>query len=306
MVANIASALWPRFGLGTRWAGVARLASVVIAALGVSEHALAYCRTTTCDVTSGECARDVHGCATVGHALSWPSGCIPVRVEGGSRLRGISVDDVRQAATKALGTWTQAECGGGSLPSLTFQVAATEDMKGVVDGASAVRFRDRDWPHHDLNTNVALTTLTIDKTTGHVLNADVELNSFAQPFFSDGSLSKYDLELVLLHEMGHVLGLGHSRAATSKMSASYFEPSHGLRWLSGDDELGVCSAYPPTRSPMCLATMGEFSLCETLEECRWVALALLCSCWGVFGVFWRYRYRVYVSRRKAHGRPLGA
>lgn len=270
-----------------------------------SGNAAAFCRTTTCDVSGGDCARDEQGCAIEGRALSWPSGCIPVSVEGGSRLRRISIGDVTHATTKALDTWTQAECGTGARPSLAFQVAATEPAPNELAGTSAVRFRDRDWPHHDLNTNVALTTLTIDKTTGHVIDADVELNSFAQPFFSDGSLSKYDLELVLLHEMGHVLGLGHSRASTSKMNAAYFEPSDGLRWLAGDDELGVCSAYPPTRSPVCAASLGDFSLCETLEECRWVALVMLSSCWAVFGVFWRYRYRVYASRRKAYGRPLG-
>jgi len=274
--------------------------------LSVNQLALGYCRTTTCDVEHAECARDAQGCALDGHALTWPSGCIPVRVEGGSQLRGISVGDVTHAASQALDTWTHAECAGGTAPSLAFRVEANEPPSDDDEvGASAVRFRDRDWPHHDLNTNVALTTLTIDKATGHVLDADVELNSFAQPFFSDGSLSKYDLQLVLLHEMGHVLGLGHSRAATAKMSAAYFEPNHGLRWLAGDDERGVCSAYPPTRAPVCAATVGGFSLCQTLEECRWVALVMLSLCWGVFGVFWRYRYRVDVLRRKAYGRPLG-
>lgn len=261
---------------------------------------LAFCQTTTCDVAHEPCVRDAQGCAVDGHVLTWPSGCIPVRVEGGSPLRRISVGDVTQAASKALATWTQAECGSGGGPALAFDVAPQDSALSA--GASAVRFRDRDWPHHDLHTNVALTTLTIDKTTGHIMDADVELNSFSQPFFSDGSLTKYDLELVLLHEMGHVLGLSHSRAAASKMSAEYAEPRLGLRWLASDDEHGVCAAYPPTRSAVCSASVGGFALCETLEECRWVALVMLSLCWAVFGVFWRYRYRVYVSRRKGYSR----
>lgn len=288
---------------------IARLsAGALCGVLGVSGHAAAYCRTTTCDVGGGECERDAQGCSSEGQTLIWPTGCVPVRIEGGSALRRISVDDLTLAATNALDTWTQAECGVGARPALAFDIVAADEAgsSSRAAGASAVRFRDQDWPHHDLNTNVALTTLTIDKTTGHVLDADVELNSFAQPFFSGGSLSRYDLELVLLHEMGHVIGLGHSSAVASRMSSHYFEPTHGLRWLAGDDELGVCSAYPPTRSPVCLATVGGFSLCETLEECRWVALFLLCACWAVFGIFWRYRYRVYVSHRKALGRPTGA
>lgn len=286
----------------SRAAGVALLAGAWFS----PRLAFGYCRTTTCDVTREACSRDELGCATEGLLLSWPSGCIPVRVEGGSQLRGIAMADVTEAANNALGTWTQAKCLHGTVPSLMFDVAPAESAVEARNGTSAVRFRDEDWPYHDLDANVALTTLTVDKITGNILDADVELNSFSKPFFSGGTLTKYDLELVLLHEMGHVLGLGHSGVDRSRMSAKYAEPSHGLRWLSDDDERGVCATYPPARSPQCLASVTRVSLCDTLEDCRWVALVLLSLCWGVFGVLWRYRYRVCgPSARKAVFRPLG-
>lgn len=262
----------------------------------LADAAAAFCRTTTCDVSRMPCARDARGCSVDGIQLAWTEGCLRVGVEGGSRLRNISVADVAGATHNALATWSQATCvgprgGGSGAPALAFNVVPLE-RGATLTGAGAVRFRDRDWPHHDLHTNVALTTLTIDKDTGHIIDADVELNSFSQPFFSDGSLNRYDLELVLLHEMGHVLGLSHSSADDSRMTAEYAEPQHRQRWLSSDDEQGVCTAYPPTREPSCAVTTSALSLCETLEECRWVALVMLSMCWAVFGVLWRYRYRV--------------
>ncbi len=275
----------------------------------LADDAAGFCRTTTCDVSREPCARDAQGCALDGNGLAWSDGCLRVGVEGGSQLRGISVGDVASATANALATWSHATCGrpgvgawGPAGPALAFDVRSLERGSSLV-GGSAVRFRDRDWPHHDLHTNVALTTLTIEKSTGVIVEAAVELNSFSQPFFSDGSSNRYDLELVLLHEMGHVLGLSHSGVESSRMTAEYGEPEDRRRWLSNDDEQGVCSAYPPTRTPSCVAPGGTPSLCETLEECRWVALVMLSMCWAVFGVLWRYRYRVcYPPKRPLRAR----
>jgi Matrixin len=275
-----------------RRTGRAQTRTVLAAALitfSFAPDAPAFCQATTCDVSQTPCPRDARGCALVGHPLTWKTGCVEMRVEGGSLLRAVSLEDVSHATNNALATWSQAQCGRASTPAIAYGVVSgAAELRSEVSGA--VRFLDRDWPHHDLHSNVALTTLTVDRTTGHILQANVELNSFAQPFFNDGALTRYDLELVLLHEMGHVLGLSHSGHDAARMSAEYSVPEHRQRWLSEDDERGVCAAYPPTRAPSCLATVGPLSLCETLEECRWVALGLLSLCWAVFGLLWRYRH----------------
>lgn len=273
---------------GARTATSAVLALALVS-LSVPPHARAFCQATTCDVSQGDCLRDNQGCALVGRELTWTTGCVEMRVEGGSLLRGVSLGDVSDATSNALATWSQARCGSESTPAIAYAVVSGP-LDDPNEASGAVRFLDGEWPHHDLHSNVALTTLTVDRSTGHILRANVDLNSFAQPFFNDGALTRYDLELVLLHEMGHVLGLSHSRFEASRMSAQYAVPEHRQRWLSKDDEQGVCAAYPPTRAPSCLATVGPLSLCETLEECRWVALGLLTLCWSVFGLLWRYRH----------------
>ena len=60
-------------------------------------------------------------------------------------------------------------------------------------------------------------------------------------FSWDVSGGDYDVESVLLHENGHVVGLGHSDVETAVMFASY----HGVnRVLDPDDAAGVVALYP--------------------------------------------------------------
>jgi hypothetical protein len=262
---------------------------------GHIEDAWAFCRTTTCDVGHRKCVQDGMGCSAEGLTLTWSGHCVGVQVGEGSTTRGISATQVEQVVDRALSTWSQASCGHEQGPSFEFTVtSAPQALAPAFDGHNAVHFRDRDWPHHDLHTNVALTTLSIDRLTGRILDADIELNSFAQPFFSREQLSKYDLELVLLHETGHVLGLSHSSVGASKMAAEYAEPTNGLRWLATDDEQAICSVYPAAfAASTCSLSDGAFALCDTLEHCRWVAVVLLSMCWAVFAVLWRYRFQLY-------------
>lgn len=258
-------------------------------------RAFAYCRATTCDVAQTECARDAAGCSLDGVPLTWDGQCVGVNVGAGSVTRRISARQVEHAVRSAFGTWSQASCGHEQGPAFGYYVTSSDDaLSPGLDGQNGVHFRDRDWPYHDLHSNVALTTLSIDRLTGRILDADVELNSFAQPFFSRSDFTKYDLELVLLHEAGHVLGLSHSTAGASQMAERYAEPENGLRWLAVDDEHAICNAYPASvAGHACQLSRAGFSLCETLEHCRWVAVVLLSACWAVFGLLWRYRFRLY-------------
>jgi len=74
--------------------------------------------------------------------------------------------------------------------------------------------------------------------------ADMALNTkFAWSVSSctTSSSSPYDAESVILHENGHVVGLGHSQYSTAVMYAYY----HGcLRSLTQDDKDGIKFLYP--------------------------------------------------------------
>jgi hypothetical protein len=93
---------------------------------------------------------------------------------------------------------------------------------------------------------------------GGTLTGDVHVNAAKtwvdDPFEADdGAL--YDLQTVLLHEVGHALGLGHSDIDGSVMFPSY---EGGKRSLTADDIAGIQHIYgmAPVPEPATMAAMG--------------------------------------------------
>ena len=118
-------------------------ASVATLALGgalllAAPVASAYCRTTTCDPTSGneDCKVDAEGCATAGHPLYWPESCTSYSVaDDGSELHGISYDELQALADKAVAHWMGAECPGGGTPDLVAQSTGPAECRYLLSDA---------------------------------------------------------------------------------------------------------------------------------------------------------------------------
>jgi hypothetical protein len=103
-----------------------------------------------------------------------------------------------------------------------------------------------------LPDTLALTTVTFDMT-GRILDADVEINSFAANLTTSDTNVGVDLESIVMHEAGHFLGLSHEAFAHATMNAAYDarEP-FDFRTLEADDVAGICTIYPPDRgAPDC-------------------------------------------------------
>jgi hypothetical protein len=64
-----------------------------------------------------------------------------------------------------------------------------------------------------------------------------------EPFFMDGYASYVDFfQGMFLHELGHLLGLGHSDRPASILYANPYHPERGyMRNLKGDD-IAACAA----------------------------------------------------------------
>jgi hypothetical protein len=261
-------------------------ALVGIALLSAAGTARAYCRAKVCDtipayddiwqtVPDPECTRDDFGCQLEGPPLFWPATCISFTVQkDGSVSDGIDFELAGSVIERAFVTWQEADCSGAP-PSLVVKnlgavSCAKREYNATQPNANIFMFRDREWPHKNALTTIAFTTLSYNTETGEIYNADVEVNSFQHELtVSDepGTVAT-DLLAVMTHEVGHFLGLSHTRERTATMWWDYTTGQTEQRTLEADDVDGICEIYPPGRKvgTSCEPRHGFSRTCATAEE----------------------------------------
>ena len=235
----------------------ARLSSMLlgVATLALATPSWAFCRATTCDPSKDLCARDSGQCLITGMPLTWASSCIQVYVQAnGSPKQGLSFDDVKGSLTRAFAAWTGADCGGGAVPLLDVQVLGPigcdqSEYNQTQKNANIVMFRDDEWPYIGGEDALGFTDLHFNADTGELWDADIEINSVTQHYSVGTPVNGADLDSVLTHETGHLLGLAHTLTEEATMFASYKVGTDTLATLADDDVQAVCAAYPPDRVP---------------------------------------------------------
>lgn len=106
------------------------------------------------------------------------------------------------------------------------------------------------WLH--ASTALAITTVTFLRSTGRIVDADVEVNDVGFTFTNceaPDCEAVHDLKNTLTHELGHVLGLDHPPpfdpdAESATMFASAPAGDMQKRTLADDDVEGLCTLYP--------------------------------------------------------------
>ncbi len=94
---------------------------------------------------------------------------------------------------------------------------------------------------------LAMTTTTFNQTTGEILDADIEINA---AYFelstqtTDESQMRWDIQNTVTHEVGHVIGLGHSKNSAATMYPEGGQKELSKRKIHADDIAAVCSLYP--------------------------------------------------------------
>jgi YVTN family beta-propeller protein len=152
------------------------------------------------------------------------------------------------AAIRAgFGVWLAVD--GAAVP-LSEVPPTSQTVATAMDGVNLVTSED---PEVEFDLGVLAITPTTSFTRraaygdrivlpGQIVDADMIINP-KSPFTTTGELGKYDLQSVVTHEAGHLLGLSHSGVLDATMFFVLL-PGQDARSLTDDDRSAIAAAYP--------------------------------------------------------------
>ena len=166
---------------------------------------------------------------------------------------GVTPSELQAAVQRAFQTWAD-------VPSATIQSAQWKGFTSTdpftTDNLSEIGFLSRP----DLDRVLASTTYEVNESTGEVLAADIFFNSaFDWSVSAGGDSSRFDLQSIALHELGHFFGLYHSELGETELQANggrkvlaknsvmfpiaYPRGNIDDRTLKADDIAGISDTY---------------------------------------------------------------
>ena len=193
-----------------------------------------------------------------------PSGLKPLRWARPVQYLVTNRDTAFVSAAQLQAAVARAFSGWAAVPNVSIThsfVGFTGAEPFTADGMSVFGFRSRP----ELDRTLAATTFEYDAITGEILESDIFFNtSFIWSVAEAGQVDRYDVESVGLHELGHLLGLGHSaigeteirptggRRVLAKRAVMFpiAYPAGNIedRTLEADDIAGITDAYSFTTS----------------------------------------------------------
>ena len=176
---------------------------------------------------------------------------LPVRYFITNRdVPGVAASQLRDAVGRAFSSWAGA--ANVRLSSEFVGFTGADPISG--DGANVIGFTTR----ADLDRVLGSTSITVDTVTGAIAEADIFFNSlFTWSATTAGEPGRQDIESIALHEVGHMLGLGHSMigetelvgtgrrviGAEAVMFPIAFSAGVVNRSLKADDIAGIADIY---------------------------------------------------------------
>jgi len=233
---------------------------LVALAILVSSPAAAWCRMTTSlrrPSVAEPCILPDPATDPPEQFLEWRRPCTAITLSAVRPSNDLSEEDVYAAINRSVATWEGVACGGAPIGFDIGVLAAQNTCTAPLfrnDGGNTnqIMFID-DWAERGYDLGAfALTTVWHRRSTGEILDVDMEINESRGPYRvcpatgCDGTTDRgVDLENVLTHELGHYLGLAHSTDMDATMFASAVAGETVKRDLDIDDIAGICEIYPP-------------------------------------------------------------
>ena len=172
-------------------------------------------------------------------AATWPVGAMPIEVAMGTAPpSAISAADARDELDVASRAWGIPSCTAARF-SVGDSFVMTGD--GASDGKNEVIVHASDWPAALEPGAVAHTVIYLAGTT--IVEADVHLDAKDFTFVVGDVPGSVDLRSVLTHELGHVMGIGHSADPRATMAAGV-PGGIAARSIEDDDVAAICALYP--------------------------------------------------------------
>lgn len=234
------------------------LCTLLFASMVAPAGAQAWCRMTTSErrpSTFDECIYPDPTTEPPEQYLAWRRPCSAIAFSAEARSADLSAADVAAVFARSIATWEAVECEGTPLGIDVEILADDSTCTSPVyrDGAgnvNAVMFV-ADWAERDHEaTAFAVTTVWHRRSTGEILDVDMEINERQGPYGicpPEGcpDTTRVDLENVVTHELGHYFGLAHSAHPSATMYAVAAAGETLKRDLDADDIAGICTIYPP-------------------------------------------------------------